>query len=530
MRYSVRSRGLLARLGLVAGLTLPVLLPHSLAGCSLGNIRNDDCSSNNECSSLFGLGSQCSDGFCTSPFACGTGHDCRKMFGGGACVAGTCTATLPSDPACPITEPEDLLTKTALGDDSHIVLGALFALEAKLDEAQTKAARLAIREINRTGGAFKGRPLGLVICDNGGSMDSASGDERAKLNEHAMDYLAGTLGVPAIIGPLRSSDSLTVINRALSKGYPTVMISPSATSPALTSQPDKLHSEDPHGLFWRTCPSDELQGKVLADIVPVGRQVAVIYVQDAYGEGLSNVFRARYDGTVDPNTMTISKSQLFPFDDATVFSDLATQVAMSNPSVVIIISVQASTSISIVQELAKTAVAGGDFYFTDASKDDAVLLDQNLSPEVKAIIQKSLGTAPARPSGNNYNLFATNLQKDFAINADSFSFLAQSYDAGYVAAYGIVYASRNGNQYDGIQVAEGLSKLSSGLAVNIGPTDWTTGKNNISSGPLTIDIVGTSGDLNFDAAVGEAPASIEVWNVAPNLAGFETSQVIVPTP
>lgn len=523
MHSSVRLRERIARSGSLAGLLA------ILSGCSLGNIRSDDCDSNGECSALFGLGSQCSEGFCTPPSPCVTGHDCRKMFGGGACVNGACTTQLPADSACPVTEPEDLLSKKADGDNPHLILGAIFALEAKLDEAQTKAARLAIREINRTGGAFNGRPLGLVICDNGGKDDTASGDARAKLNEHAMDYLAGTLGTPAIIGPLRSSDSLTVINRALLKNYPTVMVSPSATSPALTLQPDRLHPDD-FGLFWRTCPSDELQGKVLADIIPIGQKVAVLYVQDPYGEGLSTVFKERYDGTVDPMTMNISVSQFFPFDDSTVFADLAAQVAAANPSVVLVISVQASSSIAIVQELAKTPAASAAYYFTDASKDDAVLLDPGLPAEVKTIIQNSQGTAPARPSGANYGLFATNLQKDFGINADSFSFLAQSYDAGYVAAYGVVYASRNGNQYDGVQVAEGLSRLSSGSTINLGPTDWTAGKNEISSGPLTINIVGTSGDLDFDANTGEAPAPIEVWRVAANLSGFETAQVVTPAP
>jgi branched-chain amino acid transport system substrate-binding protein len=498
-------------------------------GCSIGNIAQDDCASSTECESAFGLGSACSEGFCSAPQACATGHDCRRMFGGGACVQGGCVATLPSDPACSIMEPPDLLERSAVGDGSHVILGGIFSLEAEFDEAQTKAVRLAVREVNRTGGTSNGRPLGVIFCDNGGPENSVEGDARKALNERAMDYLAGTLGVPVLVGPLRSSDSLTLISRGLSKRYPTVIISPSATSPALTKQPDKLEPGDKFGLFWRTCPSDELQGSVLAtNVIPKGQKVAVVYLQDAYGEGLSTVFKEKYEAGSDP--VMPSTVVTFPFDASTNRAMLASAIAGEGPQAVLIISVQAVDSIGILTELAKTPVGSGavKFYFTDGSKDDTKLLDPGLPDAVKNLIQQSRGTAPARPSGPNFDLFKTNLQKDFTLAADAYAFLAQSYDAGYVAAYGITFASRSGTNYDGRQVAEGLASLSAGTLVNIGPTEWPAGKNELSAGPLKINLVGTSGELDFNATTGEAPGPIEVWSVAAGLGGFVTDEVVKP--
>jgi branched-chain amino acid transport system substrate-binding protein len=509
---------------------LPVLALGAVApGCSLGNVTQDDCESSSECEALFGLGSACAEGYCSAPKACVTGHDCRRMFGGGACVQGGCVAKLPKDPACSIIEPPDLLEKSSVGDGSHVVLGGVFSLEAEFDEAQTKAVSLAVREVNRTGGTVNGRPLGVVFCDNGGPGNMAQGDARKALNERAMDYLAGTLGVPVVVGPLRSSDSLTLISRALAKRYPTIIISPSATSPALTKQPDKLDPGDKYGLFWRTCPSDELQGAVLAtNVIPKGQKVAVIYIQDAYGEGLSTVFKERYESGSDP--VMPSTVVTFPFDASTDWAALAKTVAAAAPQAVLVIAVQAVESIAILTEIAKTPVGSGavKFYFTDASKDDTRLLDPSLPAAVKTLIQQSRGTAPARPSGPNFDLFKTNLQKDFMLSADAYAFLAQSYDAGYVAAYGVTFASRSGTNYDGRQVAEGLASLSAGTLINIGPTEWPAGKNELASGPLKINLVGTSGELDFNASTGEAPGPIEIWSVAADLGGFMTDEVVKP--
>jgi branched-chain amino acid transport system substrate-binding protein len=510
----------------------PILVSLALgaiaAGCSLGNVAHDDCKSTAECTTAFGLGSTCSEGYCSTPDPCSTGHDCRARYGGGACVNGACLTSIPSDPSCSVMEPADLLSKPAVGEGSHVIIGGIFSLTADFDLAQTQAIRLAVREVNRSGGTVEGRPLGIVFCDNGGPMNATEGDARVALNDHAIDHLAGTLGVPLIIGPLRSSDSLTLVNRALKRKYPTVIISPSATSPALTKQPDRLDPADPHGLFWRTCPSDQLQGNVLAmDVIDPGQKVAVIYLQDAYGEGLSSVFQEEYQKRLGPN-LEASITEGFPFDANTDWAALAAQVEAWGPQAVLIIAVQAVDTVSILTEIAKTSAASVPYYFTDASKDNSQMLNPALPAAVKAIIQNAKGTAPARPSGPNYDLFKTNLAKDFQLSADAYAFLAQSYDAGYVGAYGLVYASSAGTNYDGRQVAEGMTRLSAGTIVNISPTTWSTGKAEITTGDKQINIVGTSGELNFDPATGEAPGLIEVWRVAPGLAGFETEAVVPP--
>lgn len=504
-----------------------IALGFGAPGCSLGNVAQDDCEKDSECVAAFGLGSKCADGFCSAPAKCATGHDCRAQAGGGACVDGKCVGELPIDAACKRNaEPPELVegSTSLVGPDAPLLIGGIFSLDEPNDEGLTMAVRLAVREINRQGGLNNGRKIGVLFCDNGGPGNKATGAERDPLNKHALDYLSGVLGAPAIVGPLSSSDSLTLVNHIKEKGYPSVLISPSATSPDLTEIDDKIEETDPYGLFWRTCPSDLLQGLVLAnDVIPAAQSLSVIYIKDPYGEGLAKV-------VLDSRPET-STTNLVPYDDAALadpakLAGVIDDAVAKNADAVLLIALHAGQTVQILNALAGTPLGQKTFYFTDGSKDATRLLDPTLSAEVKAIVLAAKGTAPASPSGTDYELFATNLNAEFGIDPSDFAFLAQAYDAAYVGAYGIVFASRASDEYDGRNVAEGMANLSSGsTAVNVSPTSWNKAKGSLADGE-PIDIEGTSGHLDFDAATGEAPGPIEVWGVDSNGMMFTTIDII----
>jgi len=462
------------------------------------------------------------EGFCSDAATCTTGHDCRKVAGGGACVTGVCQATIPVDAACKgIVEPPDLLSSPAVGSAAPLIIGGIFSLEEPKNKALTVAIRLAVTDINRKGGMNGGQKLGVVFCDNGGPGNKASGDDRIPLNNHALDYLAGTLGVPLIIGPLTSSDSIRLISRVKEKAYPTVIISPSATSPDLTTADDRLNPKDKYGLFWRTCPSDLLQGKVLAEqVVPktLGN-IAVVYLQDAYGEGLATVFRTTYG---------LDASQGFPYLDADLadpkkMAAIAAKVGLYAPGGVVVIALQGGDAIKVITAMSgETALQTKSFFFTDGAKDPA-LLDASLTPAMKTIIAGARGTAPASPSGPNYDLLKVNL----TIDPSSFSFLAQAYDATIIGSMAVVYASRTSTNYDGLNVADGLARLSKGKAVNISPTEWLGGIGELKS-KGEVNVEGTSGHLDFDPVTGEAPGKIEVWKANSTSTAFVSEPPLDP--
>jgi len=498
----------------------------SIPSCSLGNIAQDACKTNDECVLTIGPMSQCTNGYCTDPPACATGHDCRKLAGGGACVDGFCVSTFPQESICKaVHEPEDLLSDRLAGPDSPLVIGSIYSLGDPKDQVLTESVRLAVDEINTKGGKMnRGKRLGVVVCDNGGPSNMAQGEERANLTNKAVDYLAGTLGVPYIVGPLSSADSLLVIARLKEKNYPTVVISASATSPTLTDADDPLGNGKP-GLFWRTCPSDLLQGKVMAtNVVGIDAtvtKVAIVYSNDAYGQGLSKVFRETYG---------LDKTMLFPVDDAqyndsAAMANMASQVATFGPNGVLVITVRAGNTITILQALSTTSAASAKYYFTDGAKDATALLDPNLSTEVKTIITNAVGTAPASPSGNVYDIFSAGYKAKFQRDPADFSFTAHAYDATYVGAYGVIWASRQNDAYDGNQVAEGMTKLSAGASTDITFGTWGAGKTALANG-MGINVNGASGTLQFDPDTGEAPGDIEIWNVVNG--GFNTKQILSP--
>jgi branched-chain amino acid transport system substrate-binding protein len=514
----------------LAFLALGVLLD----GCSLRDVKYDNCSTDDQCALAFGPGSACSGGFCSAAATCTTGADCRKAAGGGACVSGACVSTFPTDPAINdmYTEPSGILSQRADGPNAPLVIGGIFSLAAVHDQSLTDPIRLAVREINANGGLNRGQQLGVIFCDNGGPGDMATGDARAALNVHCLDYLAGTLGVPFVVGPLTSADALTLIAELLAKSYPTVIISPSATSPALSSTNASI-PPNKQRLFWRTCPNDALQGQVLAknviaSVTPAVTSVSVVYINDTYGLGLSQAFQTNFSPTGSTNTTSLA-----PYDATTpmtpsALTTLANTVGSQNSDAVLVIAEEGSVAIQIVTALAALpAVASKPFFFSDGSMDTS-LIAPTLPANVAAIIAKAQGTAPADPSGPNYNVFTANLMTQFGLTTPV-SFLAQSYDATYVGAYGVVYASKSGSNYDGFDVATGLGLLESGTSIQVGALGWPTGTGDLVN-QGSIDIDGLSGPLQFDPTTGEAPGPILWWNVTGSASAFAYGQVKVVQP
>jgi len=518
-------------------LALSLALGVPLDGCALRNVEPDACTSNAQCAAAFGPGSTCSAGYCSSAASCTTGHDCRKTAGGGACVDGTCVGTFPTDPACTqFTEPPDLFQQPATGASAPLVIGGIFSLAAAHDQALTDPIRLAVRDINTNGGLNNGQKLGVVFCDNGGPGDTATGTARDALNAHALDYLAGTLGAPYIVGPLTSADAIELIADLTKNRYPTVLISPSATSSALEMTVDKLTPTQPYGLFWRTCPDDALQAEVLANdvigkVAPAIATVTVVYIDDAYGLGLSTAFQTDYLAAFPTATVNLVPYQATTPMNATALAQLATTANGYAAKAVLLIAEQGSVAISIIEAMGGStgaAVASTPFFFTDGSMDSA-LLDPTLPAWVKTLLGKAQGTAPASPSGQNYDVFNVSLMSQFGISGSSSSFLAQAYDATYVGAYGVVFASKSGPDYDGIDVATGMAHLESGAAIPLGALQWTTGKDDLVTAGQ-IDISGTSGPLQFNPQTGEAPGPILVWgvNTTATVPVFTNTTVVQP--
>lgn len=136
---------------------------------------------------------------------------------------------------------------------------------------------LAIREINAAGGVL-GKPVVWVDGDDGTNPNTAKATVARHIDQ----------GVHVIIGAGGSGISRAVLPDVVAAGL--VLFSPSNTDAGLSTIDDK-------GLYFRTAPSDVLQGRALADMIlrDGPSRIALIARNDSYGKGMQGHVRTELD-------------------------------------------------------------------------------------------------------------------------------------------------------------------------------------------------------------------------------------------
>ena len=160
-----------------------------------------------------------------------------------------------------------------------IILGFTGPIES-LTPDMAASAELAMTEVSESGKLLDGKTVMPVRADSTCVDAGAAGT--------AAERLITAEGVMGIMGADCSGVTGAILsNVALPNGM--VMVSPSATSPALSTAED-------NGLFFRTAPSDARQGQILSDVLMDKgiKSVAVTYTNNDYGKGLSDSFASAY--------------------------------------------------------------------------------------------------------------------------------------------------------------------------------------------------------------------------------------------
>ena len=161
-----------------------------------------------------------------------------------------------------------------------IILGYTGPIES-LTPDMAKAAELAISEVNESGDFMNGTTITSVRADST-CIDSAAATAAA-------ERLITSDKVNALVGADCSGVTTAILeNVAMANGI--VMVSPSATSPALSSIED-------NDLFFRTAPSDARQGEVVADILMEKgyKTAAMSFVNNDYGKGLADSIKSNFE-------------------------------------------------------------------------------------------------------------------------------------------------------------------------------------------------------------------------------------------
>jgi branched-chain amino acid transport system substrate-binding protein len=170
-----------------------------------------------------------------------------------------------------------------------VLIGFTGPIES-LTEAMAKGAEMAAKEVSDSGKLLSGSTIAVVRAD------STCTD--AAVATAAAERLVTADGVKGIVGGDCSGITGAVL-QGVARPNGIVMVSPSATSPALTTAEDD-------GLFFRTAPSDAREGEVMAQtLIEKGiKSIALTYTNNDYGKGLSDAIATSFTalgGTVTLN-------------------------------------------------------------------------------------------------------------------------------------------------------------------------------------------------------------------------------------
>lgn len=451
-------------------------------GCTLLAIDPDECTASTQCRASFGLGSVCNDdGSCSAP---------------------------QLHPRCSRSWPEDLVARPGDYAD-HIVLGSLFGY---VDHADTqRAAELALRQVDRQGG-LDGQRFAMLHCDTTAMAGDLLDDVEASAATAA--FLADTIGVPAIVGPRGSSRTQAAFEAV--RHADVLVISPSATSPALTGLDVLDPTFEMPGRLWRTVPPDTLQSEVIADDMRTRgvANVAAIYQLGAYGEGLAALFEARF---VAGGGSVVERHPFESGQFSSILAEVADQLASGAIDEVLFVSsdiadyVAMLTAATATDDLEAAFTAEGVGLFLADAAYSQVLLDDTVDTS-SALFTKIRGTRPAPAEGVLFNAFAAAYAAEFDADADSSGFTPHAYDAAWLVLYGSARAHFDEPSIGGTGIARGLRRVSAGDPIDILPNSWPAAVEHFRTGE-SIDVRGASGPLDYASDTEETTAPIQLWAI-----------------
>lgn len=268
---------------------------------------------------------------------------------------------------------------------------------------------LAVKDINAAGGVL-GRNVEHVKADSGDTDSGIAPAETDKLLKAKADV---------IVGAASSGVSFTVIDKIMSAGV--VQISPANTSTDF----DLKAPYDKPDLYFRTAPSDILQGKVLANLlIEDGRQnVAILARQDAYGETLARQTKKNLEAAGS----TVSTLQFYG-EKAQSFDAQVSKVAASKPDAIALIAFD--ETVSIIPQLIQSGVGPKTtpMYFVDGNTANYGKGDSKTLPDGTLVGVK--GTIPGALASDDFKARLATINDSLK----DYSYAAEAYDAVVIAS------------------------------------------------------------------------------------------------
>jgi branched-chain amino acid transport system substrate-binding protein len=334
---------------------------------------------------------------------------------------------------------------------------------------------LAIKDINE---AEAGITLEVVLGD--------SGDTDNKAYETEVPRLLNA-GVKAILGAASSGTSLQFIDQVIAANV--IQFSPANTSAAFTTYED-------NGLYWRTAPSDVLQGEVLGNwIAEDGHQnIAMIVLNDSYGTGLAQFTTEAFEAAGG----SVLAAPTYNTGDTTFDSQIGEVLAVNPDAIVLITFEEVKT---IIPELLSQYPA-----------DQIYLVDGNLANFGEDFPAGTMTGAKGTLPGLDTNAIGDFTERMNAYWVESgnddldgvFAYGAESYDAVVLLALAALAA---GTTTDSVAIAAKLQEVSGGSGDGEKCTSFADCAAIINAGGVA-DYDGVSGPITFNEVGDPTEASI----------------------
>jgi branched-chain amino acid transport system substrate-binding protein len=354
-----------------------------------------------------------------------------------------------------------LLATNAFAAGHEINIGVILGFTGPIESLtpdMALGAELALDEINAAGTLLGGGKTLVSLRADSTCVDSSAA-------QAAAEALVSTSNVAAIMGADCSGVTTAIANNVtVPNGV--VMISPSATSPALSTIED-------NDLFFRTSPSDARQGQVLSDVLmDMGvMSIAVTYTNNDYGKGLADAFQSSYEAA--GGTVTISAAHE---DGKGDYSAEVGALAAAGGEMLAVFGYADQGGAGIIQGSLDTG-AFDTFVMGDGMKSQALI--DNIGPDLNG----SIGTQPGS-AGDGAKKLAEMLT-GIAGTPDG-SFTAESYDAAAL----IGLAIQAGGSADRASIAAQVLNVANAPGEKIYPGELAK----------ALDILANGGEIDYQGA------------------------------
>lgn len=334
---------------------------------------------------------------------------------------------------------------------------------AFLGPPEEAGVALAIADINS---AAKGITIEATLGD--------SGDTDNKAYDTEIPRLLGA-GVEAVVGAASSGTSLQFIDRLVAECV--IQFSPANTSAAFTTYEDK-------GLYFRTAPSDVLQGEVLGNLIAEDghQKISMIVLNDSYGTGLAEFVTKAFEAAGGE----VLAAPTYNTGDTNFSSQIAEALAPGPDAVVLITFDEAKT---IVPEIT-AQFPGNKLYFvdgnlTDYSADFPAGTLEGAKGTYPGVNESKIGDFIARMDEN------WQAQGNAALELNAYG--PESYDAVVLLAL----AALEARSTEGANMSAKLQEVSGGSGSGQKCTTFAECADIINAGG-TADYDGPSGNVTFN--------------------------------